>query len=202
MIRDGGLVAGNVTDKYRMRHPLARLLMRRFLRAVGNLYLEVRPFNLLEVGCGEGDLLAHLAALRPAECVGTDVSERILEEARRRHPTLRFERHDAAALGFPDSSFDLVVACEVLEHLSEPRRALSEIARVARGPVILSVPREPLWRALNLCRGAYLRHWGNTPGHLQHWGRRGFVRFVSEQLGVSRAVSVLPWTVILAQAPR
>jgi SAM-dependent methyltransferase len=202
MLRDGALVAGNVTDKYRARHPLARLLMRRFLRAVGNLYLEARPGKLLEVGCGEGDLLAHLVALRPVECVGTDVSERILEEARRRHPALRFERHDAAALGFPDSSFDLVVACELLEHLEEPRRALSEIARVARGPVILSVPREPLWRALNLCRGAYLRRWGNTPGHVQHWGRRGFVRLVSGHLQVSRVLSVLPWTVVLAQARR
>lgn len=202
MLRDGGLVAGNVTDKYRTRHPLARLLMRRFLRAVGNLYLEVRPFNLLEVGCGEGDLLARLVALRPAECVGADVSERILEEARRRHPALRFERHDAAALGFPDRSFDLVVACEVLEHLSEPRRALAEIARVSRGPIIMSVPREPLWRALNVCRGAYLRQWGNTPGHQQHWGRREFVHFVSEQVRVRRALSVLPWTVVLAQARR
>lgn len=199
MIRDGDLVAGNVLDKYRARNPLVRLLMRRFLHAVGNLYLQVPASNALEVGCGEGDLCAHLARMRDLPFTAVDASTWILEEARRRHPAIRFEAADAAALPFPGRSFDLVLACEVLEHLPEPERALSEIARVARRAAILSVPREPLWRALNVLRGAYLKEWGNTPGHLQHWTRRGFVEFVSRRLRVRRVVGVAPWTVVLAE---
>ena len=56
-----------------------------------------------------------------------------------------------------------------------PERALAEMARVARGYLLVSVPREPLWRALNIARGAYVRDLGNTPGHLNHWSRRAFV---------------------------
>lgn len=199
MIRDQGIIAGNVLDKYRTRNPISRLLVNRFLRTLGNLYLEVPASNALEVGCGEGDLCARLHALRPVPFVGTDVSERILDVARARHPAIRFERHDAAALGFADRSFDLVVACEVLEHLPDPGRALGEMARVARRAVLLSVPREPLWRVLNVCRGAYLNSAGNTPGHLQHWSRTGFTRFVSGRLKVRRVAGSMPWTIILAE---
>ena len=188
-------------DKYRTRNPVARWLVRRFLHALGNLYLEVPASNVLEIGCGEGDLCARLAALRPARFVGVDASERVLEEARRRHPGIRFEAGDAARLRFADRSFDLVLACEVLEHLADPAPALGELARLSRGPVILSVPREPLWRVLNVCRGAYLGDLGNTPGHVQHWSRRGFVSFVSGRLQVRRVIGASPWTLVLAQAP-
>ena len=40
-------------------------------------------------------------------------------------------------------------------------------------------PREPLWRGLNIARGAYLKDLGNTPGHLNHWSKRGFVALLS-----------------------
>ena len=93
----------------------------------------------------------------------------------------------------------LVVACEVLEHLAHPERALAEIARVARGRVVLSVPREPLWRALNLARGAYWREAGNTPGHVQHWSRAEFVALVARTFRVLDVWSPTPWTVVAAE---
>jgi SAM-dependent methyltransferase len=67
---------------------------------------------------------------------------------------------------FADGEFALATAIEVLEHVPDPEGTLAEMARVARGGhVLVSVPREPLWRALNVARGAYLRDLGNTPGH-------------------------------------
>ena len=78
-------------------------------------------------------------------------------------------------LAFADGEFDLVAATEVLEHVPDPAAALAEMARVAGAFLLVSVPHEPLWRALNLARGAYLRELGNTPGHLNHWTRRAFV---------------------------
>jgi len=63
---------------------------------------------------------------------------------------------------------DLVIACEVLEHLDAPDQALSELQRVCRGQALVSVPNEPLWRMLNVARGKYWRSPGNTPGHLQN----------------------------------
>ena len=50
---------------------------------------------------------------------------------------------------------ELIVCCEVLEHLVDAEGALDVVAGLARPWAILSVPREPLWRALNLLRLAY-----------------------------------------------
>ena len=204
---DRGVVAGNVTDKYRAGNPLARLLMDRFLATVTRLYRRaIDPLGgaatVLEVGCGEGDLCDHLQRSRSARFVGTDLSPRILELARQRYPALPLAAQSATELAFPDGAFDLVIACEVLEHLPDPQRALEEIVRVSRRHVIVSVPREPIWRALNMARGAYLRDLGNTPGHLQHWSRGGFVEFVSRRLDVREVRSPLPWTVIAAEVAR
>jgi hypothetical protein len=71
--------------------------------------------------------------------------------------------------------------------------------RVARRHVLLSVPREPLWRVLNVARGAYWRDWGNTPGHVQHWSRDEFVALVSRYFTLTRVVAPFPWTMVLAE---
>ena len=76
--------------------------------------------------------------------------------------------------------FALATALEVLEHVPDPEHTVAEMARCARGGhLLVSVPREPLWRALNLARGAYVRELGNTPGHVNHWSRRGFAALLS-----------------------
>jgi ubiquinone/menaquinone biosynthesis C-methylase UbiE len=198
MLVDRGVIAGNVTDKYRAKNPLARLLMGRFLDAVGALYERTAAERVLEVGCGEGDLIAALRRRRDAAFVGTDLSPGILEVARQRDGRWPAAAQSAAALGFPSRCFDLVIACEVLEHLPDPLAALHELARVSRRHVLLSVPREPLWRALNVARGAYVRDLGNTPGHVQHWSRGAFLRFISPVLRVREVRSPWPWTVVAA----
>jgi Methyltransferase domain len=94
----------------------------------------------------------------------------------------------------------LIVCCEVLEHLEDPEAALETIARLARPWAIVSVPREPMWRALNLARLSYVSRLGNTPGHLQHWSRRGFVRFLERRLELVELHSPLPWTIALCRS--
>ena len=66
----------------------------------------------------------------------------------------------------------MATAIEVLEHVPDPERTVSEMARVAKRWVLVSVPREPLWRGLNMARGAYIKDLGNTPGHINHWSKR------------------------------
>jgi hypothetical protein len=87
----------------------------------------------------------------------------------------------------------------VLEHVPQPERALADIARVCRGAAILSVPREPIWRAGNMARGRYVRDWGNTPGHVNHWSSRAFERFVGSTFDVDQAAHPLPWTMVRAR---
>jgi ubiquinone/menaquinone biosynthesis C-methylase UbiE len=192
-------VAGNVYDKYGTRNPVARAMMRGFLRAVTELYAQVAPDSVLEVGCGEGHLAQHLvtSAPRPKRFVASDLDLSVA--ARGLDPLIELKEASAYELPFEDRSFDLVVCCEVLEHLHEPERGLGEAARVARRAVILSTPREPLWRVLNVARGRYLRDLGNTPGHVQHFSRRGLVRLAERRLRIVQQRSPLPWTVILGE---
>ncbi len=67
----------------------------------------------------------------------------------------------------------------MLEHVPDAEHTVAEMARVARGGhLLVSVPREPLWRGLNMARGAYIKELGNTPGHLNHWSRKAFVELL------------------------
>jgi SAM-dependent methyltransferase len=85
--------------------------------------------RVLDVGCGTGAVCA-LAARRGALPTGVDVAAGMLAEARRRHPGLAFAEADAAALPFPDGSFDAAVGNFVLNHLPAPEAAVAELARV------------------------------------------------------------------------
>jgi hypothetical protein len=70
--------------------------------------------------------------------------------------------------------------------------------RVARRHLLVSVPREPLWRALNLARGAYVADLGNTPGHVNHWSRRAFERLLAGY-GKVEIRTPFPWTMALVR---
>jgi SAM-dependent methyltransferase len=106
---------------------------------------------------------------------------------------------EAADLPFADDEFDLACAIEVLEHLPDPQRTLAEMARCARRHLLVSVPREPLWRMLNMVRGAYWPALGNTPGHLNHWSRRSFVQLLSRHGEVVEIRTPFPWTMLLVR---
>jgi hypothetical protein len=105
----------------------------------------------------------------------------------------------AAKLPFADGEFELASAIEVLEHVPEPEHTVAEMARCASGYLLVSVPREPLWRMLNMARGAYWPALGNTPGHLNHWSRRSFVGLLSRHGEVVEVRSPFPWTMLLVR---
>jgi SAM-dependent methyltransferase len=105
----------------------------------------------------------------------------------------------AENLPFADAEFDLASAIEVLEHVPDPEHTLSEMARCAGSHLLVSVPREPLWRMLNMARGAYWGELGNTPGHLNHWSKRSFIELLSRHGEVVEVRSPFPWTMLLVR---
>ena len=112
----------------------------------------------------------------------------------RRAPNLEFRTGAGESLAFSNGEFDLVAAIETLEHVGDPAQVLGQMARVARSYLLVSVPREPLWRALNLARGAYLPALGNTPGHVNHFSKRGVTRLLKGHGEIAELRSPLPWT--------
>ncbi len=191
---------GNTYDKYGSRNPVVRRLMGAFEHALDELVRQAAPTSVLDVGCGEGVLTARWAEqLGSSPVVGIDLDDPKLrrEWEMRSRPNLEFRTSSAENLPFPPDQFDLAAAIEVLEHVPDPERTVAEMARVARRHVLVSVPREPLWRALNVARGAYLGQLGNTPGHLNHWSKRGFVRLLARHGEVIEVRSPFPWTMVL-----
>lgn len=155
------------------------------------------------MGCGEGELAQRLAA-RGLRVRGTDASSDVIEEARRRAKAagldIEFRAAPLEALDPVRDAAGLVVCCEVLEHLPDPDAGLAMVAQLADPWAIVSVPREPLWRALNVARLKYLRDLGNTPGHLNHWSRGPFIAFLRRHFEVVEVRSPLPWTMALCRA--
>jgi 2-polyprenyl-3-methyl-5-hydroxy-6-metoxy-1,4-benzoquinol methylase len=194
---------GNVYDKYASRHPIERRLVRGFLRELYRFVDKSRARSAHEVGCGEGELSLMLAA-RGLQIRGSDVSAAVIDEARRRALDVGlevpFEVRSIHELALDADSAELIICCEVMEHLDDPSAGLEMIARLADPWAIVSVPREPLWRALNMARLKYVGALGNTPGHLQHWSRRGFLRFLERRLDVVATSSPIPWTMALCRA--
>lgn len=197
------IVVGNRFDKHGSSNPVVRRLMEGFDRGMFGMLERVRPLqSVLEVGCGEGHVTDKLARFFPgARVLGTDFSTSIVAIAQKEHPDRDFQVtsiYDAPSLG----SWDLVVACEVFEHLDEPERALDAVADASRSHVLITVPREPLWRMLNMARGQYWPAWGNTDGHVQHWSRGSLLRFLSRRLEIVDTRTPLPWTQVLARVRR
>lgn len=201
---EDGVVVGNTTQKYDSGNPLTRLLVNNFCETVGDLAARAAPQKIFEVGCGEGHVTNVLLERTKAKIDAIDISETILDLARSSVNSNRvtFECKNIYTIDGENRSADLVVCCEVLEHLEDPQRGLEILANAAAPHAILSVPREPLWRVLNMARGAYWSDWGNTPGHLQHWSKSAFVDFVSQEFEVMEVRSVLPWTILIARSRR
>jgi 2-polyprenyl-3-methyl-5-hydroxy-6-metoxy-1,4-benzoquinol methylase len=193
---------GNVYDKYGTSNPVARRLMAGFTSQLDELVERTGAQEGHEVGCGEGELAIRLAG-RGIRMRGTDAFPQVLVEARRRASTagleIDFEATPVERLDPKRHAAELVVCCEVLEHLEDPERALDVLAGLARPWLIASVPREPLWRALNLARLSYVGHLGNTPGHLNHWSKRDFVRFLTHRFEVIEVRSPTPWSMVLCR---
>ena len=197
---EAAVPTGNTYDKYGSTNPVVRRLMAGFETALEGLFAEAAPSSVLDVGCGEGVLTARWAEqLGTGRVVGIDLEDPKLrrEWTLRPRPNLEFQAMAAESLPFDDGEFELAAATEVLEHVPDPERTLCEMARVASRHLIVSVPREPLWRALNLGRGAYVRQLGNTPGHVNHWSRRGFLRLLDRHGDVLETRSPFPWTMVL-----
>jgi ubiquinone/menaquinone biosynthesis C-methylase UbiE len=148
---------------------------------------------LLDVGCGPGTITVDLARrVAPGRCVGIDRASEVLAQAREhasaQQVEIAFQTADVYGLPFADGSFDVVHVHQVLQHLTDPVRALRELRRVLRPGGVLAArdgdyscfswapldPRLTRWQALYraVCRrnqaepdaGRFLKGWALAAG--------------------------------------
>jgi len=203
-VMEDGVVVGNAYDKYGSKNHIIRLIMRGFDSALSELVHKIKPVDIHEIGCGEGYWVLRWQQ-ENMKVRGSDFSEKVINIARTNAAELGltdsvFQKRNIYDLVADHDSADLIVCCEVLEHLEDPEAGLIALQRVAKNHVILSVPSEPLWRILNLVRGKYISNLGNTPGHTQHWSKNSFLHLVNRYFDVLEVKSPMPWTMLLCSA--
>lgn len=197
-------VPGNYYDKYHSKNPIARTLMNGFYRELNHNLDKVKFQRVLDAGCGEGEItnLIDNKFNDLKELKGMELESETIEEANKRFPNLDISQGSIYELPFSNDTFDLVVTCEVLEHLDNPLKGLEEIIRVSSKYILVSVPREPIWRICNVLRGKYIKGLGNTPGHIQHWSKQEFISFIEKRADIINISSPFPWTMILAEVKK
>ena len=133
---------------------------------------------------------------------GSDFSGKVIELAQanalsRNLPAELFKACSIYDLKPEVDAADLVVCFEVLEHLERPDDGLQVLQAIASPYLIISVPCEPFWSAMNMVRGKYWRDWGNTPGHIQNWSQSQFLALVLRYFEVLEVRSPIPWSMLL-----
>jgi 2-polyprenyl-3-methyl-5-hydroxy-6-metoxy-1,4-benzoquinol methylase len=200
-IIEDGLVVGTGSDKYESKNPISQYLLRQFDNSIAELVEIAQPDTVLEVGCGEGHVINIILDHSAATIQAVDISQTIVDIAKKSIDAQRVEFSQLNIYNLAEkNSADLVVCCEVLEHLEQPEIGLLRLAEKASPYAIISVPREPIWCALNFIRGAYVKDLGNSPGHIQHWSQKAFIQFVEQQFEVVSVKAPLPWTILLVKS--
>jgi len=196
------------TAKYRNPNRLQRALIGRFVGHLHALFVRACPVDsVLEVGCGEGFISGYLSERFPhTRFAGLELDGHDLALLRRKFERIEARQgsvYDLATLYPPaaGSAFDLIVCCEVLEHLDRPAEALEQMRALGPKRLILTVPHEPWFRLSNMARGKNVARLGNDLDHRNHWGRRSFRRQLESHFDVIELTSSYPWLLALV-APK
>lgn len=134
--------------------------------------------RVLDIGCGPAMLISHL----PAGCsyVGIDSDAALIEANRRKYPDHFFRETEATSSVFPfnDDAFDVVVMAAFLEHLSNPRVLLSEVARVLKlsGLAVATTPSSAGGHLHEVLAGLRLLSHEAAEDHEKFWNRQELER--------------------------
>ena len=190
-------------EKYDSKNPIAQRMIAGFMGNIQSLIESISNDikTVTECGCGQGHVNQLLEQLLPNAVIkGLDINSADLTLAKQNQIKLSTELYQKSIYDIDEQEqADLIVCCEVMEHLDDPYLALKKMAALQSQYYLFSVPNEPIWRILNFMRGKYMKDWGNTPDHCNHWSKKKFLAFVSQELEVIEVKKPFPWTMVLAK---
>ncbi len=193
--KETAIVMGHATKKHGTKNPLKNYLLNKFDKRFVSFLQKINPQKVLEIGSGTGHVFQIVKHMFP-DChyTAVDIDESLLEIAKQKGANeIVLSTGEPLSLPYEDSSFDLVLMMEVLEHLYKPEDALKEAKRLCSDHFIASVPNEPLWRVLQMLMLKHLKYGGNTPGHINHWNKKSFGKLISPYFDIKNIVKPFPW---------
>lgn len=189
------------SDKYTKAGTVGQYLIKEFYKAVSSLINKIpsKIENVLEVGAGQGYSTEKLALMLPKKSnfQASEFESKQVDIFKTRLPSFTVTQESVYDMQRENNSLDLIFMLEVLEHLDNPQLAIDELHRTCSGYLILSTPREPIWRITNMLRFKYLSYFGNTPGHIQHWSTDGLINELSTKFILVSKATPFPWTILL-----
>jgi ubiquinone/menaquinone biosynthesis C-methylase UbiE len=140
------------------------LINYKFQEALKKLPFPVKGLSVLDVCCGSGMISEYYAKVG-TKVTGADLSEEAIERAKTRSNKYGFSANfkiaDATDLPFENDSFDVVSVHDGLHHLSNPKKAIAEMVRVAKEAVVIIEPARALITELSILLGVSLKYEGS-----------------------------------------
>lgn len=153
---------------YNSKNILERWIWARKKETIKNILASISYTHILDAGCGDGGL--YEVVHKDSKYTGIDISPTQLQAFReqlKREKVKRMQliKGDICKLPFENNTFDAAVACDVLEHVLDPKLAISELQRVVKknGYIIFGIPNETL---LEFIRLMTLKFPLRSPDHL------------------------------------
>lgn len=163
-------------------NPIQRILISYFYLITLGIIKRLKVSNVLDVGCGEGFLLEKLKKNGIGKNLeGVEFLKTAIGIGKKIHPGITIKQGSIYSLPYRNSSFDVVLCTEVLEHLDDPEKAYKEILRVTKKYCLISVPNEPFFMLADLVRFKNVSRWGNDPDHRNHWTYFSFKKFLKKE---------------------
>lgn len=184
-------------EKYNNNGVVAKYLVDNFYKTIGSIVVKTpKNWKILEVGCGPGESARRISQLLDGQDFeASEFEPRLVDMLIKQNLAYKVRQESVYQLERESKSINCLIMLEVLEHLDDYEKALDEIFRVAKNKVIISVPNEPLWRILNFLRGKYIKDFGNTPGHINHWGKPQLVKLLKKYGSCLKVYKSLPWLI-------
>jgi ubiquinone/menaquinone biosynthesis C-methylase UbiE len=153
---------------YHSNNPLERKLWRKKKNIIKDLFNDISPKNILDLGCGDGgliDIIPPNVAYHGIDISPTQIAlaRKHIKKIGRKNATI--EEGDILDLKIKSNSYDAILLCDVIEHVLDPDKLLREAKRITKdgGYIILGIPNESLWE---LTRLALLRFPLRSPDHI------------------------------------